>query len=211
MGVFSNLIEVAKNKVSECVEVAQDALGDNNSDVARYFIDEATKWKKARKELESVQHGEDKVPSGMRASVCVEKLSKETKDLLAAANIPLPKSPAIDMKKEMERAGLPEKPKEKEEDEKRKMPLEDIPILKKPVPYIPPKHIDDLDEGPIDLTSEEYTFVKEAEGNPKDFKVLFCFLNALSQIYHHMHWRCAGTNQYGDHLLYDRLYNSVDD
>jgi DNA-binding ferritin-like protein len=50
---------------------------------------------------------------------------------------------------------------------------------------------------------------KIAEGDVKEFKLLLSFLRALSHIYQYMHWRSAGTNYYGDHLLYERLYNSA--
>jgi DNA-binding ferritin-like protein len=40
-------------------------------------------------------------------------------------------------------------------------------------------------------------------------KQLLSYLRALSQMYQHMHWRVQGPNYYGDHLLYERLYDGV--
>lgn len=40
-------------------------------------------------------------------------------------------------------------------------------------------------------------------------KELLSYLRALSQMYQHFHWRSSGKNYYGDHLLYERLYGSV--
>lgn len=37
-------------------------------------------------------------------------------------------------------------------------------------------------------------------------KAIFNFTNALYYMYYNMHWKSAGTNYYGDHLLFQRLY-----
>jgi DNA-binding ferritin-like protein len=49
---------------------------------------------------------------------------------------------------------------------------------------------------------------KLAEVNMKN---LLSYARALSQMYQHMHWRASGQNYYGDHLLYERLYDGVQD
>lgn len=36
-------------------------------------------------------------------------------------------------------------------------------------------------------------------------------LEAIEEMYEHMHWKASGPNSYGDHLLYDRLYNETSD
>lgn len=41
--------------------------------------------------------------------------------------------------------------------------------------------------------------------------VLLSYLRALYQMYQHMHWKAEGPNYYSDHLLYQRLYEGVED
>lgn len=41
------------------------------------------------------------------------------------------------------------------------------------------------------------------------FSDVFCFCSALSYVYSNMHWKTSGSNYYGDHLLYQRLYDDV--
>jgi DNA-binding ferritin-like protein len=58
--------------------------------------------------------------------------------------------------------------------------------------------------------STEFVFTKEAtEGKMNGLKFLLSFMRALSQIYQYAHWKSAGSNYYGDHLLYERLYNNT--
>lgn len=40
---------------------------------------------------------------------------------------------------------------------------------------------------------------------------LLPYLRALSQMYQHAHWKSEGKNYYGDHLLFERLYDGVND
>lgn len=40
---------------------------------------------------------------------------------------------------------------------------------------------------------------------------ILSFAEALEEMYEHMHWRASGPNYYGDHLLYERLYEDIDD
>jgi DNA-binding ferritin-like protein len=42
-----------------------------------------------------------------------------------------------------------------------------------------------------------------------ELKILLSYLRALSEIYQHAHWESSGTNYFGDHLLYERLYNET--
>lgn len=39
--------------------------------------------------------------------------------------------------------------------------------------------------------------------------MLLPYLRALYQMYQHMHWKSSGDNYYGDHLLFERLYEDV--
>ena len=45
----------------------------------------------------------------------------------------------------------------------------------------------------------------------KNLPILLPYLRSLYQMYQHMHWKSSGSNYYGDHLLFERLYNSVHD
>ena len=42
-------------------------------------------------------------------------------------------------------------------------------------------------------------------------KNLLSYAQALLQLFRHFHWRSSGPNYYGDHLLYDRIYNDIAD
>lgn len=42
-----------------------------------------------------------------------------------------------------------------------------------------------------------------------DLSSLLSYLRALYQAYQHMHWKSQGQNYYGDHLLFQRLYEDV--
>lgn len=43
----------------------------------------------------------------------------------------------------------------------------------------------------------------------KDLGLLLSYLRALYGMYQHMHWKSDGENYYGDHLLYQRLYDDI--
>jgi len=43
----------------------------------------------------------------------------------------------------------------------------------------------------------------------KNLALLLSYSRALYQMYQHMHWKCSGDNYYGDHLLYQRLYEDL--
>lgn len=44
-----------------------------------------------------------------------------------------------------------------------------------------------------------------------DMSTILSFLEALEEMYEHMHWHSSGNNYYGDHLLYERLYDETEE
>ena len=188
---FFDLSQKVVQKIREILALVDIALSENDKEEAKKLLADAKKWNGVKQELLKAT----KEKFGERF------LSKETKEMLGSM---LPSSPHVDADKEMKMFG----PKDREVKEK---PMSELPMLKKPVPFTPPKPSEDIDEAPIDLTSSEaYYLAKIAAGDVKEFKLLLSFLRALAHIYQYMHWRSAGTNYYGDHLLYERLYNSVE-
>lgn len=63
----------------------------------------------------------------------------------------------------------------------------------------------------VDFTSDINigALIKQAGEEGKEFKLLLSFVRALTHIFQYMHWRSSGTNYYGDHLLYDRIYSET--
>jgi DNA-binding ferritin-like protein len=49
-----------------------------------------------------------------------------------------------------------------------------------------------------------------ADGS-NDMSTILSFLEALEEMYEHMHWHSSGNNYYGDHLLYERLYDEIEE
>lgn len=194
MDLYS-FLEPLKSKIREVLELVQVAMDENDGAEAKKLLEEAERLDSAKKNLMTAIHEK----FGERL------LTPETKMVLEGLG--MQKKVHVDLKKEMEHMGLPEK-----EIERKNKLLENAPLShKKPLVYTPPKPSEDLDEGPIDLTSSvQISFEKIAAGDLKSFKLLLSFLRALAHIYQYMHWRSAGTNYYGDHLLYERLYGSVE-
>lgn len=194
---FFALIKQVSVKITEILDLMSVAMDEQDSAEANKLLLEAKKWSTVKQDL--MQATKEKF--GERF------LSPQTKEMLKGM---LPEKPVVDLKKEMELMGLPENANKVEEKD---TVLETIPILKKPVPYTPPKHFNDIDEGPIDLTSSVSCdgLIKQAEAEGKEFKLLLSFARALAHIYQHAHWHCANSNFYGEHLLYERLYNSANE
>jgi DNA-binding ferritin-like protein len=51
--------------------------------------------------------------------------------------------------------------------------------------------------------------VSASEDKKVSLRSLLSFLRGIAHLYQHMHWHSAGTNYYGDHILYERLYGSA--
>lgn len=51
--------------------------------------------------------------------------------------------------------------------------------------------------------------MKKIASGAEMMSTILSFTEALRTMYEHLHWRSSGVNYYGDHLLYERLYDSV--
>lgn len=45
----------------------------------------------------------------------------------------------------------------------------------------------------------------------EEFLYTLGYLQALERLYYHLHWKAKGEPFYGDHLLFERLYEGLDD
>ena len=192
---FFALIGQVSIKINEILDVMSVAMDEKDTAEANKLLMEAKKWSVVKQDL--IKATKEKFGEKL--------LSPATKEMLKGL---LPEKPVTNMKHEMELMGLPEKSQRKEELDTM---FETIPSLKRPVSWAPPKHSDDIDAGPIDLTSaiNVESLVKQADGEGKEFKLLLSFARALAHIFQHAHWASANTNFYGDHLLFERIYNSA--
>lgn len=58
-------------------------------------------------------------------------------------------------------------------------------------------------------TPSAFATIKKASAYEESFRKLAAFLRALYQHHQFMHWRTRGTPFYGDHLLFQRLYDKI--
>ncbi len=52
--------------------------------------------------------------------------------------------------------------------------------------------------------------MKKIASGAEIMSTILSFTEALEEMYEHMHWRASGPNYYGDHLLYQRLYEDIE-
>jgi DNA-binding ferritin-like protein len=71
----------------------------------------------------------------------------------------------------------------------------------------------DIKEGKIKLAQESLDSQDSQSNLENSIKTLMCTyvgaLYGLNIIYKNCHWKCKGMNFYGNHLLFDRLYNQT--